>query len=138
MIDRCLIGHLHHRQTEEDHERDEATTGEQERDGTAEGQPNAPPRRKPRIRTITKWPDDKEVVTELTPEGFPKERKAKLRMKRLASLIARQRISLLTPSISTLSNEQKIKIFEECVQPSLDFAEALKAIATKWIWKVIA
>lgn len=77
-------------QAEEDHEKDEATTGDQERDGIAEGQQNAPPRQKPRISKITKWLDDKEVVTELTPKGFPKETKAKLRMKKLAGLIARQ------------------------------------------------
>ena len=45
---------------------------------------------------------------------------------KLASLIAIQRISLILPSFNDLSEEDKWSLFDECVQPRLEFPVALK------------
>ena len=57
--------------------------------------------------TVTQWPEDTVVVTELTLAGMPTEKKAQIRMRKLAGLIARQRISLILPSFNDLSEEDK-------------------------------
>ena len=54
-------------------------------------------------------------VTELTPARMPTEKKAQIRMRKLAGLIARQRISLILPSFNDLNEEDKWSIFDECV-----------------------
>jgi len=98
-------------------------------------EPSRHPRRK---RTITQWPGDTIDVTELTPDGMPIERKAHLRMRKLAGLIARQRISLVLPSFSDLSEEDKKLLFDECVHPFLVFSDELKVIAYKNMMQMIA
>jgi len=59
-------------------------------------------------------------------------------MRRLVGLIARQRISLVLPSFNSLSEQDKITIFDECVQPWLEFLEELKATACKKIMQMVA
>ena len=102
----------------------DGTAEDEERDANAEAQQSKPPR-KPwtRNRTVTQWPDDKLYVMRLTLTGFPTEKRAQIRMRRLVGLIARQRISLVVPSFSSLSEQDKIIIFDECVQPWLEFLE---------------
>ena len=78
-------------------------------------QPSELPCRPRRKRIVTKWPEDKIVVTELTPAGMPKEKRVQIRMRRLAGLIARQRISLVMPSFNDLSGDDKRQLFDECV-----------------------
>ena len=84
------------------------------RDTNAEAQQSEPPRKpQTRKRTITRWPDDKLTITWLTPTGFPIEKRAQIRMRRLVGLIARQRIFLVLPSFNLLSEQDKITIFDE-------------------------
>ena len=59
-------------------------------------------------------------------------------MRRLVGLIARQRISLVLTSFNSLSEQDKMIIFVECVQPWLEFPEELKAIACKKIMQMVA
>ena len=93
-----------------DLERD-GTVEDEERDANAEAQ-QSEPLHKPRTRkrTVIWWPDDKLTVTGLTPTGFPIEKRAQIRMRRLVGLIARQRISLLMPSFNTLTEQDKMTL----------------------------
>jgi hypothetical protein len=59
-------------------------------------------------------------------------------MRRLIGLIARQRISLTMPSFNTLTKENKMTLFDEFVQPWLEFPKELKAIACKKIMQMVA
>ena len=74
----------------------------------------------------------------LTPTGFPIEKRAQIRMRRLVGLIARQRISLVLSSFNSLSEQDKITIFDEYVQPWLEFLEELKATMCKKIMQMVA
>ena len=121
----------------EDQHIDVTVEGE-ERDVTEEGQPSEPPHRHRRKRTVTQWPEDTIVVTELTPARMPTERKAQIRMRKLAGLIARQRISLMLPSFNNLSEEDRWSLFDECVQPRLEFLVALKDRAFKMMMQMVA
>jgi hypothetical protein len=85
---------------EEEEERDadvrdqegDATAKNEERDANAEAQQSKPPRQpQRRKRTVTRWPEDQLVVTELTLTRIPTEKRAQIRMRRLVGLIARQR-----------------------------------------------
>ena len=67
---------------------------------------------------------------------MPTEKKAQIRMRKLAGLIARQRISLILPSFNDLSEEDKWSLFDECVQPRLEFLVALKDRAFKMMQMV--
>ena len=58
-------------------------------------------------------------------------------MRRLAGLIARQRISLVMPSFNDLSEEDKWSLFDECVQPRLEFPVALKDRAFKMMMQMV-
>jgi len=117
---------------EEEEERDadttdqegDATAEDEERDANAEAQQSEPPRQpRRRKRTVTRWLDDKLTVIELTPAGIPTKKRAHIRMRRLIGLIARQRISLVLPSFNSLSEQDNMTIFDECVQPWLEFLE---------------
>jgi len=59
-----------------------------------------------KARASTKWPLDKMTVTEIDDVGMPQDWKQKLRLRRLAGLIARQCLSLVMPSFSCLSLRQ--------------------------------
>ena len=69
---------------------------------------------------------------------MPTEKKAQIRMRKLAGLIARQRISLILPSFNDLSEEDKWSLFDECVQPRLEFLVALKDRAFKMMMQMVA
>ena len=75
---------------------------------------------------------------ELTSTRIPIEKRAQIIMRRLVGLIARQRISLVLPSFNSLSEQDKMTIFDECVQPWLEFPEELKATACKKIMQMVA
>ena len=98
----------------EDQHIDVTIEGE-ERDVTEEGQTSEPPRHHRRKSTVTQWPEDTIVVMKLTPTRMPTEKKAQIRMRKLAGLIARQRISLILPSFNDLSEKDKWSVFDECV-----------------------
>jgi len=87
---------------------------------------------------VTQCPEDTIVVTELTPAGMPIEKKAQIRMRKLASPIARQMISLILGSFNDLSEEDKWSLFDECVQPRLEFPVALKDRAFKMMMQMVA
>ena len=74
----------------------------------------------------------------LTPTRMPTEKKAQIRMSKLAGLIARQRISLILPSFNDLSEEDKWSLFDECVHPRLEFPVALKDRAFKMMMQMVA
>ena len=74
----------------------------------------------------------------LTLTRFPIEKRAQIRMMGLVGLIARQRISLVLPSFNSLSEQDKITIFDECVHPWLEFLEELKATMCKKIMQMVA
>jgi hypothetical protein len=117
----------------------DGTTEDEGRDANAEAQQSKPPRQpRRRKRTVTRWPDDKITVTELTPARIPTEKRARLRMRRLIGLIARQRISLVLPSFNTLTEEDKMTLFEDCVQHWLERPNDLKATACKKIMQLVA
>jgi len=70
---------------EEEEERDayardqegDATAEDEERDANAEAQQSEPPHQpQRRKRTVTRWPEDELVVTELTSTGIPTEKRA--------------------------------------------------------------
>ena len=122
---------------ETEQERDDGTTGGRSGFFTGEGQPSGFPVRKRRVRTHTRWPEGKIVVTALKPNGFPTEKVAMLRMKRLAGLIARQKVPLLTYSVSSLSAATKELLFENCVQNSLEFVGNLRRIAYMKLWQSV-
>lgn len=126
--------------TNEEEEGIDANEEEEERDGNAlvqvqQSEPSSRPQRK---RTVTKWLEDKIVVTELSMSALPVEKRAQIRMRRLAGLIARQRISLNMPSFNTLSEEDKMDLFNECVQPRLEFPKEKKHIACKKMMQMVA
>ena len=52
--------------------------------------------------------------------------------------MARQRIYLVLPSFNSLSEQDKMTLFDECVQPWLEFLEALKAIVCKKTMQMVA
>ena len=126
------------RQRQHWRKRTDADVPEGELDADVEVQASPRQRGPRRKRTETKWPEDKIVVTELTEVGMPKEAAAKARMTRLAGLIARQRIRLYLPKFSDLTNDDKSRLFKDCVQPWLEFAEGLEDRACKKIMQMVA
>jgi hypothetical protein len=70
-------------------------------------QASRPCGRHQRKRKVAKWPTNQIVVTELTVDGMPTEKKVVTRMRKLAGLIARQRLSLLMVSFDDLIDNEK-------------------------------
>jgi len=91
-----------------------------------------------KARASTKWPLDKMTVTEIDDVGMPQDWKQKLRLRRLAGLIARQRLSLVMPSFSCLSLRQKWSLFDMYVMPWLQFQPEMKELVFKCAMKMIA
>ncbi|XP_021308219.1 uncharacterized protein LOC110432337 isoform X3 [Sorghum bicolor] len=92
--------------------------------------------RKP--RTPSKWPTDKVVVTEISPDGMPTDVRAQRRLRLLAGLIARQKLSLVMPSFKDLTDENKQKLFDKHVMPHLEFPPEMKSEGFRTIMKVIS
>jgi len=69
---------------------------------------------------------------------MPKEVAAQARMRKLAGLIALQRISLVMSSFSLLSEDNKMSLFNDCVQPWLEFTEEFKVMACKKMMQMVA
>jgi hypothetical protein len=90
-----------------------------------------------RKRKVAKWPTDQIVVRELTEDGMPTEEKAMTRMRKLAGLIARQRLSLVMPSFDVLTDDDKKQLFDECVEPSLHFEVNLRPTALKMMMRIV-
>jgi len=86
----------------------------------------------------TKWPLDKMIVTEIDDVGMSQNWEQKLRLRRLAGLIARQCLSLVMPSFSCLSLRQKWSLFDTYVMPWLQFPPEMKNLAFKCAMKMTA
>ena len=74
-----------------------------------------------KARTSTKWPVDKMVVIEIDEVGLPTERRHILRLRKLAGLIARQKLSLVMPKFNSLTKADKWRLFDQYVTPFLEF-----------------
>ena len=68
---------------------------------------------------------------------MPTEKKAVTRMRKLAGLIARQRLSLLMVSFDDLIDNEKEQLFNECVQPHLEFSSELRAKVLKVMMRIV-
>ncbi|KAL6841092.1 hypothetical protein ACP4OV_029061 [Aristida adscensionis] len=91
-----------------------------------------------RPRTASKWPTDKIIVTEISDDGYPTDKKALQRMRLLAGLAARQGSHwLLTPSQKSVRKKGKNSIFEKFIQTKLEFREDMKKSACKRAWLMI-
>ena len=91
-----------------------------------------------RVRTSTKWPNDMIVVSGIDRGGMPTERNQKLRLRMLAGLIARQRLSLVMPGFKSLSDKQKWFLFDKYVQPFLEFPPEMKPFGFRQVMKSTA
>jgi len=87
-----------------------------------------------KARTSTKWPVDKMVVTEIDEVG-PTERRHILRLRKLAGLIARQRLSLVMPKFNSLTKADKWRLFDQYVTPFLEFPAQMKTARFKQVMK---
>jgi len=88
-----------------------------------------------RARTSTKWPKDMIVVAGIDRGGMPTERNQKLRLRTLAGLIARQRLSLVMPCFKSLSDKQNWFLFGKYVQPFLEFPPEMKLFGFRKVMK---
>ncbi|TVU33801.1 hypothetical protein EJB05_15609 [Eragrostis curvula] len=91
-----------------------------------------------RSRSSAQWPIDKMVVTEIGDDGMPIAQDEKRRMRKLAGLIARQKVSLLLPNFAALKKKGKKDLFDSWVMPYLEFNEDMYAKALKRAMKGIA
>jgi hypothetical protein len=91
-----------------------------------------------RARTSTKWPKDMIIVTMIDRGGMPTERNQKLRLRMLAGLIARQRLSLVMPGFKSLSDKQKWFLFDKYVQFFLEFPPEMKPFGFRQVMKSTA
>jgi hypothetical protein len=91
-----------------------------------EVQASQPSSGRQRRRKVAKWPSDQIHVKELTEDGMPTKEVALRRMRKLASLIARERLKLTMPSFNQLDDEERDRLFDEYVQPKLKFDDHLR------------
>ncbi|TVU01375.1 hypothetical protein EJB05_53144, partial [Eragrostis curvula] len=91
-----------------------------------------------RVRTEAQWPTDKVIVTAIAPDGMPIPKKERQRMRRLAGLIARQKVSLLLPRFSSLGKDGKKLLFADFVMPFLEFNKEMEAKGLKRAMKAIS
>jgi hypothetical protein len=78
------------------------------------------------------------IVTEIDRGGLPTERRHKLRLRALAGLIARQKLSLVMPGFKSLSVQQKWSLFDTYVQPFLEFPPGMKPFGFRQVMKTTA
>lgn len=71
-----------------------------------------------RPRAEAQWPTDQVIVTAITADGMPIPKKEKQRLRRLADLIARHKVSLLLPRFSSLGRDGKV-LFDDYIMPYL-------------------
>ncbi|XP_040376952.1 uncharacterized protein LOC102718982 isoform X2 [Oryza brachyantha] len=69
---------------------------------------------------------------------MPIVRRQQLRLKRVAGLIAREKLSLVMPSFKSLSHQEKWKLFDKHVLPYLEFPPEMKALGFKQVMKTTA
>ncbi|KAL6862153.1 hypothetical protein ACP4OV_016802 [Aristida adscensionis] len=86
----------------------------------------------------TKWPVDKMVVTEIEEDGTPKDVAALRRMRRLAGLVATQRIPLKVEKITEYNEDQRREVFDRDVMTKLEFQPGMKKAACKTLWLMVA
>lgn len=89
-------------------------------------------------RRKTKWPTDKITVTTIDVYGMPTEKKPRLRMKRVVGLIARQQLPLTLPEFGVLSDDDKEALFNDYVQPFLEFPKDMKQLTLKKAMMMVA
>jgi hypothetical protein len=97
-----------------------------------------PVRQPQKPRTPSKWPTNKIVVTEISPDGMPTEVRARQRLRLLAGLIAREKLSLVMPSFKNLTDVDKWNLFDKQVLPHLVFPDNMKSEGFRAIIKVIS
>ncbi|KAL6900915.1 hypothetical protein ACP4OV_005591 [Aristida adscensionis] len=90
------------------------------------------------VRKPSKWPTDKIVVTEINEDGTPTDIRALKRMRKLAGLVARQRIPLKVDTITEISKDERQEIFDRYVMRKLEFQPEMKKAATKMFWLIVA
>ena len=91
-----------------------------------------------KVRSEARWPADKITVTEINGEGMPIPRKERQRMRLLAGLIARQKVSLLHNKFADLGKCGKLALFDDYVMPYLHFNDDIKEKGMKRAMKAIA
>ncbi|KAK3126690.1 hypothetical protein QOZ80_7AG0560730 [Eleusine coracana subsp. coracana] len=91
-----------------------------------------------RARAEAQWPTDKVIVTAIAADGMPIPKKERQRMRRLAGLIARQRVSLVLSNFSSLGKEGKKVMFTDYVMPYLEFNKEMKDKGLKRSMKAIS
>jgi hypothetical protein len=69
---------------------------------------------------------------------MPKERRQNLRLRTLAGLISRQRLSLVMPGFKSLSDKDMCSLFNKWVQPFLEFPAEMKSSGFKQVMKTIS
>lgn len=60
------------------------------------------------------------------------------RLRQISGLIARQRLSLVMPSIDSLTHKEKWALFDKYMQPLLEFPAGMKQLGFKYAMKTIA
>ncbi|RLN28319.1 hypothetical protein C2845_PM05G17070 [Panicum miliaceum] len=118
----------------ESEEEDKAGAAEEEaaaEDGTVRNR-----RRKP--RKPVKWPKDLVVVKEIDEGGLPTKKRARLRLRLLAGLIARQKIPLVLPGFKSLDKMENWRLFDTWVTPLLKFPEDMKTTGFRQLMMITA
>ena len=104
--------------------------------GTTEGSRSTGGTR--RARSQTTWPTDVVHVGEANDEGVPLGKAVKTRLARVCGLTARQRVGINCAGFSSLTQEEKQTLFNECVQKYVAFPEHLLDKGFKLSMKMIS
>jgi len=75
------------------------------------------------------------VVTKIDEVGLPTDKRHILRLRKLAGLIARQRLSLVMPKFNSLTKVDKWRLFDQYVTPFLEFPAQMKTAGFKQVMK---
>ena len=75
------------------------------------------------------------VVKEIDEVGLPTDKRHILRLRKLAGLIARQRLSLVMPKFNSLTKVDKWRLFDQYVTPFLEFPAQMKTAGFKQVMK---
>jgi hypothetical protein len=77
-------------------------------------------------------------VGEVNDEGLPLDTKVNTRLSRVCGLAARQRVSLTLQGFDELTKNEKNELFENSVQPYVQYSEELKQKRKKLAMKIIS
>ena len=82
-----------------------------------------------KARSQTTWPTDVMVVGEVNDEGLPLDSAISTRLSRVCGLAGRQKVPLTLDNFDDLSDDQKKEIFNDAIQPYVQYPEELKEMA---------